>query len=324
LWNGYLVPGGLTLIAGKPKVGKSTVLFGLIEALTSGRPFLGRATQRAGVLLLSEEREGTLAEKQRKFGLDPDGEQVHLLMRHEARDHEWPEIVARASDYCRENGLGVLVVDTWDKWSGLGGDSENSAGAVIEALAPLLDAAASGLAVVIVTHHRKGGGKHGEAVRGSNALAGAVDVVIDTERLGDADEQARVLRAESRYSRTPAELVARLEDEGWTACGTTADVRGEAKKQAALQVLEESREPLNVADAAEKLDESASSVRRTLEELHAAGKITRHGQGKRSDPYLFSFHQPESLVVERNATPEEQERIDHLLAVSLDGDEEPR
>ncbi|HEY6777352.1 MAG TPA: AAA family ATPase [Thermoleophilaceae bacterium] len=41
-WDGYSAPGTVALFAGRPKVGKSTLTFGLIAAMLNGRPFAGR------------------------------------------------------------------------------------------------------------------------------------------------------------------------------------------------------------------------------------------------------------------------------------------
>ena len=80
LWEGYLSPGAITLLAGRPKVGKTTLLFPLIAALERGESFLDRPTIPTRALMLSEEREQTLAEKRELYlaGADP-----LLLMRHE-------------------------------------------------------------------------------------------------------------------------------------------------------------------------------------------------------------------------------------------------
>ena len=125
-------------------------------------------------MLLSEERSQTIKEKMRRWQLG----EVHLLMRHEAGvDVSLAEIVSQAVAVCSENGLDVLVVDTFSEWTGLRGDAENSAGEVLAAMKPLQAAAAAGLAVVLIAHQRKSDGEHGSAVRGSNALTGAVDII---------------------------------------------------------------------------------------------------------------------------------------------------
>jgi hypothetical protein len=225
-WRGYVAPFALTLLAGRPKVGKSTFVFALLARLVTGEPFLGRETTRTGVLLLSEERRDTLGEKARILGLNsfppptsPSGaketNRVDVVMRGDTAI-PWPELIRQAMTHCHQHGLGVLLVDTWDRWTSLRGDSENAAGAVNEALEPLQYAAASGLAVVIVSHQRKSVGEFGEAVRGSNALTGGVDVVAELERARPSlslSSRARALRAVSRFTSTPEELFVELDDE---------------------------------------------------------------------------------------------------------------
>jgi len=183
----------------------------------------------------------------------------------------------------------VLVVDTWDRWTSLRGDSENAAGAVNEALEPLQYAAASGLAVLIVTHQRKSAGEFGDAVRGSNALTGGVDVVVELERplasfaLG---AHARVLRAVSRFSSTPEELFLELDElnNGFTPIESPEQVRAASER-------------LRVADAAsggtskemaEEVELPEPTVRRYLKTLLESGHVERSGSGKRGDPYRWN------------------------------------
>jgi len=314
-WKGYLAPGAITLLAGRPKVGKSTLLFGLIAALEAGEPLAELPTEPVGALVLSEEREATLAEKAHHWNLRG---RVHLLMRHQANGRRWTEIVTEAVDYCQLHGLGVLIVDTWDKWTGLKGDAENNAGAILEALEPLVQAAGAGLAVLICAHQRKSMGEFGEAVRGSNALTGGVDVVLDLERPRSdslTGEGVRVLQAVSRFSATPDELVIALTDEGYEARGDALTATAQVEQRQILATLE----ALGSAgyDAiSEDTGLPRTTVQRRLEEL--GERVTRRGKGKRGDPFLFTAH---SLTGRKEIETPTEAEVERLAALARESQE---
>lgn len=50
-----LMPAGLHLLTGAPKIGKSWLVLDLALAVSAGRPFWGYATRRCGVLYLALE-----------------------------------------------------------------------------------------------------------------------------------------------------------------------------------------------------------------------------------------------------------------------------
>jgi hypothetical protein len=298
--EGYLAPGSTTLFAGRPKVGKSTAAFALFRAMLRGDPFFGRATRCTGILLLTEEGRGSLKEKVRRFGVDG---RVDVLLRSQARGVCWPEVVAQAVERCRERALGVLVVDTWDKWTGLRGDAENSAGATLEALEPLVDAAASGLAVLILTHQRKAPGKFGEAVRGSSALAGGVDVVMELEHPAGAEgttSTARVLRAVSRFESTPEELTATLEGDCYLACGGVGMLRAADEIARLLEALRAYADGATADELAEATGIKKGIAHKRLEAFVAEGTVQRTGAGVRGDPYRFLSSRPHRLGDESN------------------------
>jgi hypothetical protein len=283
VWEGYVALFTVTLLAGLPKVGKTTTLFGLIRSIMDGLNFAGRATVATGVLLLSEERPPSLREKTERFGLDG---RVHLVMRHQVGGMSWPEIVTSAVAYAKTHDLGVIVVDTLDKWWGLRGDQENSSGAVLEAFMPLAWAAGEGLAVLISTHQRKSGGEHGEAVRGSNALTGAVDVIVELERgKGELDSQTtRILKGTSRFEATPERLALRLDDGRFIGDDPEA-AEEKAQSERVLGVL--SDDPLDSAAIVEASGISKATVSRRLSDLHAEGLVEREGAGRKGDPYRY-------------------------------------
>ena len=132
-WHGCIGAGSKTLFASKPKIGKSTTAFGLLRAMMDGAAFLGLTVKPTSVLLLSEEPASALREKAARFGLDlsfvhgpsvggrtntneSEGPTVHLLRRAQALGAPWPDVVDQAISYAVANSIGVLVIDTLDKW----------------------------------------------------------------------------------------------------------------------------------------------------------------------------------------------------------------
>jgi predicted ATP-dependent serine protease len=287
----------LTLLSGWPKVGKSTLLFALVAALQEGSLFLGLEAKQSGVLILSEERRGTLASKVQRWSLNGS---VHSLRRQQALESSWASVVYQATIHCHREGLGVLVVDTFSEWARIG--NENEAGEILAAIGALQTAADTGLAVVVVSHQRKAPGRFGEAVRGSNALTGAVDIVLELERsLSFRDANVRILRAVSRYDETPEDLVIALTEDGYEVRGDSETAKADEEAEAILSALD-GLSSATTDDLAEATDLHASKVRRHTSRLFEDERIGRTGSGKRNDPFVwhreFVSTTPDSLVAE--------------------------
>lgn len=298
MWESYVAEGAITLLAGVPKAGKSTLVCGLIVAILEGTPFLERETLQSGVLLLSEERQGTLADKDARWKMAEAG--LHVLMSHDATGTAWADVMAQAVGYCRVHGIGCLVVDTFAAWSALMGESENAAGAVLEQLRPIQAAAAEGLAVIVIAHQRKSSGEFGEAVRGSNAITGAVDIIVELERpRGVDDETLRVLRAVSRYEATPGELVLALTDSGYVPRGDLVTAKAAVQRARVLACVNAAGRA-TAEDVADALDMSKQLARNYLAELYTAEEIGREGKGAKGSPFVFVSAAAESLVAETN------------------------
>jgi hypothetical protein len=282
LVRGYVSLGALTLWSGWPKVGKSTLLFALIAALQEGTRFLGLPATKSGVLLLTEERRGTLASKVERWQLNG---AVHHLRRQDAFGTSWPEAVYDARRYCHEQGLPVLIVDTFSEWTRI--TNENEAGEVLDAIGPLQEAAGSGLAVQVVSHQRKSPGRYGEAVRGSNALTGAVDIIVELERsLTFRDKNMRVLRAVSRYEETPEDLVIALTDEGYEVRGDSEHAQADEDRRVVLEAIQAAGSA-STRELAEVTGLPNATVNRHTAALFESSAIGRTGAGKSRDPYVW-------------------------------------
>jgi hypothetical protein len=288
--QGYLAPGSLTLLAAKPKAGKSTLAFAVSEALVSGATsFLGRTAQPVPVVYVSEESAGTLAHKLPKLA------DLRVL----TRDAIWPkpswaELVAGSVAEAKAVGAVLLVVDTFAYWAAMPRDAEKDAGAAQAAMQPLLDAAQGDLAVLVPLHQRKGGGDDGEGIRGSGAIAGIADVLLELERTQRPRE--RVLLALSRYPSTPGSLVITHDPAtgAWSAIaeGERADARSVSDRLAILGALKDAT--LTRAELEDVVGAPGRQWHGTLEDLVNGGQVERSGRGVKGDPLRFSIVRSDS------------------------------
>jgi hypothetical protein len=310
-WHGYLAPSTLTLLAAKPKAGKSTLAVAVSEALANeASSFLGRAVLGGPVVYVSEETAATLAHKL------PQIDGIRVL----TRDACWPkpswaELVAGSCEEAKRIGAVLLVVDTFAYWASLPKEAEKDAGAAQAAMQPLIDATRDGLAVFVPLHQRKGGGEDGEGVRGSGAIAGTADIVLELERVKQPRE--RVLLALSRYPSTPGSLIIEHDPAtgAWAAIaeGERSDARSISDRQAILTALDDGSE-LTRAELEEATGAPERQWHAQLDALRDAGQVQRTGDGKKGSPYRFSIVRKDAAQTAAQHTRVNQTRSDCLSA----------
>lgn len=293
--HGYLARFCVTLGVGKPKVGKSRLAGGIAKASSRGATsFAGRALRPGPVVWISEEAAPTLAHKL------PNTDQLRILTRENAWPRpEWNALIAAGVAECKRIGSEVMILDTLPYWSGMPPEREKDSGAALIVMEALLGAASEGLAVFALAHSRKGGGEDGEAVRGSSAFAGSVDIIAELERVPDQPHQ-RALLALSRFPSTPGTLVIELDPETdeWRPVSEDADRasattiaarnRADADRQAILDTLA-TGDPLTRAELEDAVGAPSRQWHPILDALLKAGTITRSGAGRKGNPYRFQI-----------------------------------
>lgn len=182
---GIIARGSQAQLTGNVKEGKSTLIGTLIRALTRGEPFLGRPTPEAGTkcLWLSEQDGASLRATLVRAGLDHQteyNEKAIIIPRRALVGRPWRECVNEIVALVREEGIGLLVVDTLMALAGVQGDDENKAGVIHTVLAPFRAALAADCAVLYGRHAAKNQVAQGTedpflASRGSTAIDGEVD-----------------------------------------------------------------------------------------------------------------------------------------------------
>jgi archaellum biogenesis ATPase FlaH len=297
LWWGLLAAGSLTVLAGREKTGKSTLVFGLLQALLSDKEsarFLDRACRPAPVVLLTEEPDSAVAEKLRLFNLT-EKSTLRLLTRSGLTSGRprLREAVALSTEEATRTGAEVLILDSFAFWSGLHGDAENQAGAVQNAMHPLLEATSSGLAVLVVHHTTKATGE----LRGSTALGAAADVILTFSRDRSPEETSarRRLDADGRYRATPSSLLIELEGTRYRTLGSPAEFSREARLVEVLAALPDKKPGATEAELAVACGIPVQRVSDALAVLLERGHATRTGRGVRGNPHRYHLTPPNSI-----------------------------
>jgi hypothetical protein len=294
----YLAKGAITEIDGKIKAaGKTTFVSHKVAAIVDGKPFMGEPTTRAKVVWLTEQSPSTFRKVLERANLT-DRDDVVVLHWHDAMGIEWADVARAATAKALDIGAGLLVVDTLGQFAGIRGDGENNAGAAQEAMQPLQEAAAKGLAVEFTRHERKGGGEVGESGRGSSAFGGAVDVIMTIRRgEGNTRPSVRIVEALSRFDETPDKVVIELTDKGYRNLGNASAFAEKEAQDAVVEILPAKAEhALATADVLDQL--SKQGVKRTvgteaLARLTESGTIERLGKGQKGSPYRYYKPTPE-------------------------------
>ncbi len=206
---------------------------------------------------------------------------------------EWLALIDRIYRLRTENGLGLAVIDPLAAF--LPGHDENTASSILTALMPLRRLTGAGMAVLSSHHPRKKGGLDGLAVRGSGALPGFVDILMELGRCHGADRsRRRRLTSLSRFEETPQHRIIELNAAG-TDYFCVDDIEKEALSQGWPNLSLTLQRPRRKVTRQEVLDfwppnvpkPSAVSVWRWLDRAVETGDVLCEGEGTRGDPFLY-------------------------------------
>jgi hypothetical protein len=287
LVRGYVAQGAITLLTGRAKAsGKSTFVSHMLARVLDGHHFLCQVTQKTGVVYLTEERD-TFTEVLKRSGLL--GRSEFRFLRYDpARDATFAEQVAAARQVAKEIGAKILVVDTIAQFLALRGDTENEAGAALEALKPLQEAAREGLAVIAVHHEKKGSSDVGDGGRGSSAFAGAVDIIVSLRRPeGQTSPGVRVLHALSRFPATPTVQYVELTEHGYEPRDEGGVVTAAAEKVLLQNAPTSEGEALPISTLIQGTEIKEPTARKAAKKLVTEGSLKEAGDGVKGSPKRY-------------------------------------
>lgn len=299
LWDGYLARGNITLLTSMWKAGKTTLLAGVLRALATGGAFLDRPCAAGHALVVSEESAAIWAARRAAIPVGANARLVSRPFAGRPTVEQWDELIVNAELERERAALDVLVVDTLAAF--LPGRSESDPGTLLDMLTPLRRLASAGAAVLVLHHPRRAASESGSAARGSGALLGFVDIILELSRLGNLGSEScrRKLSGLSRFAETPRELVYEL-------APGTAEFRAIANPLGTryLENWETVRAALAARTTAvtlkelladwpvDKVPPSAKVLYEWLGRAVGAGLAQRFGNGTRRDPFRFQLPRP--------------------------------
>ena len=275
----YLPAGGLIILAGKPKEGKTTLAYELAVNVAKGAPFLNRSTSGGGVLILGlEEHPRDMRLRLRSLR----AEALPNLYVYAGQLTPTPDALEEVTRFVKEHDIKLILVDTLAAFWTV--RDENDAAEVTKTMKPLLRLAReTGACVLLIHHARKSEGSYGDEIRGSGALFASVDVALILKR--HEVQTQRILRAVSRYPETPAELVLELRETGYCALGDPASHNKQARREKLIAALTDTFETPETISQRALI--ALRDTYRLLKSLVGRGEIEQDGKGRKGSPFRY-------------------------------------
>lgn len=280
-----LIPEGLTLLAGRPKLGKSWISMNISLALAAGLVVLGREPGEAGDVLHLALEDGP-RRLQERLRLMLGGASAPARL---AFATTCPTLDDGGADAIRAWAASVstprlVVIDVFQRIRGKGQDGRRLYADDYAAVLPLKALADDlGLAVIVVTHCRKSDANDDplDAVSATTGLTAAADhiLILDRDRDGttlygrgrDVEEFDLALRFDPRRGL-------------WTALGDKGEVNRSDSRNAILAALKAAGEAMSPKAMADASGVGHAVVKHLVGRLVEAGDLIRVGAGSYTIP----------------------------------------
>ncbi len=273
------LPEGLTIFAGRPKLGKSWLCYDICNAVARGGFTLGDIKCDAGDVLYCALEDGKRRTKARMEKVCPIGGWPPRLTFWYRED--LPSIDLGAEEALREwieaqPNPTLIVIDVLKFVRPMKTPHEDAYAYDARTIDPFKRLADEyGIAIIVVHHTRKMGADDPlELVSGTNGLTGAADTILVLDRTSsgctlyargrDIEEVETAVRFDRDICR-------------WSVLGDPAEVRRSAERKAILQVLADTPAPLSPKEIALQARQKAENVRYLLGQMVEAGEVEKAG-----------------------------------------------
>jgi hypothetical protein len=281
----YVVPGlvaeGLTILAGKPKGGKSWWCLDIAVAVATGGVALGSIPTDPGDALY--------------LALEDNPRRLQRRLRQLLGTGDLPARLSFATDCPPLDRGGLAAIEGWaqeavkprliivDVFAKVRPDRRKDDGlyeADYRAVAPLKELADRlGLAVIIVHHtsKRTEAADPFDTISGTTGLTGAADTVLilsatpDGPKVYGRGRDIEELEKAMRFDRTSGR---------WLLLGDASEVVRSNEQKAVLDILDKATEPMSPAVVAEMLGKKVNTINVLLRRMAERGDVVKEARGR--------------------------------------------
>jgi hypothetical protein len=294
LWQGYLAVGEVTLLTSLWKSGKTTLVSVLLARMKTAGSLAGLPLAAGRAVIVSEEGPSMWLERTQVVPFD---NHVYWFLRPfkgKPPLDDWLALLDQILRLHARQSIDLVVIDSLANLSPL--RTENDATEMVRVLSTLQRLTSCGIAVLVLHHPRKGPHAAGQAARGSGALSGFVDIIIEMQCVSRrrSTDRRRRLRAFSRHAQTPPRWIIELAADGtdYLGLGESSQPNFETGWPLLKQVLEESvgvmtRREILAAWPPGALKPAALTLWKWLDRAFKDGLLLREGAGTRKEPHRY-------------------------------------
>jgi len=279
-----LVPEGVTLLAGKPKLGKSWMALDIAIAKSTGGVALAtRPVEMGDVLYMAlEDNPRRLGKRLEKLLMGDAPERLHIAFEWSKMDEGGAEELQRWLEAHPDAHL--VVVDILKRVRPRTSPNRNVYDADYEALEAMQRLAAEYEVSILVVHHLRklGAADPLDEISGSTGLSGGADGVLVLKR--DRGRADAYLHVTGREIEEEAELAMRWDADlaSWTLVGDAEEYKISQERQEIVRVLNEAEEPMTPTEVAELLSKSVNAVKYLMWKMSKDGQLATTGKGRYS------------------------------------------
>ncbi len=277
--EGYIAE-GLTILAGRPKLGKSWMALGFCIAVATGGTTLGADVEQGDVLYLALEDNRRRLKDRLEVVLSPAQVRPNmsrLTLRTKSQKIGAGLIEELDAWRLKAGNPKLVVIDTLSMVRPPKKNNQDSYAADYDTISPLQKwAGEHRLALIVVHHVRKAEAEDPlEAVSGTNGLTGAADTIMVLNRTTDGPK----LYGRGRDIEE-IEKALRFDRGVWEVLGDADDVKRSEQRRKILEVLTDATLALTPTDIAKEAGMKEANVKYLLRAMVKAGEAEKVGYGQ--------------------------------------------